>query len=44
MATIGSQNNLHKSSNPNLFEADGKKKLAQQQNLAEKRRAALDSR
>jgi dynein heavy chain len=43
MATTSSQSNLH-GSNKNLFDIDGKKKLAAQQNLAEKRRASLDTR
>ena len=43
MATTGSQGNLHRS-NPNLYEAEGKKKAQAAQNLAEKRRASLDTR
>jgi dynein heavy chain len=44
MAATGSQYNLHRS-NPNLHEAEGKKKaLAAANALAEKKRASLDAR
>lgn len=44
MATTGSQSNLHRSSNPNLFEAEGKKKAVAAANVAERKRASLDAR